>query len=53
MGLVLAQGEECQLSTKSGVVVLAVEAPQIQADPCGLSSPDRVAGQQWPMLKSN
>jgi len=44
MGLLLGNGEGCQLSTKSGVVVLAVGAPQIQADPCGLSSPDRVAG---------
>jgi len=53
VGLLLEVGEGCQLSTTCGAVVLAIEARQLEADPCGISSPDRVAGQLWPTLVSN
>ena len=53
VGLLLGAGEGCHLSTATGSVFLAIEARQLEADVCGISNPDRVAGQQWPMLISN
>ena len=53
VGLLLDAGEGCQVSTTTGAVLLTIEAQHVAADPCGISSPDRVAGQQWPTLISN
>jgi len=53
VGLLLGASEGCQLSTATGAVLLTIEAQQLEADVCGISIPDRVAGQQWPTLISN
>jgi hypothetical protein len=53
MGLLLAEGEGCQLSTMTGALLLTIEGAKIEADPCGISTPERVAHQRWPTLDSN
>jgi hypothetical protein len=53
MGLLLEPGEECQLTSETGCVILSLEADQLAADECGISHPDRVMGQQWPSFESN
>jgi hypothetical protein len=52
MGLLLQQGEG-QLASATGAVILTIEADQLTADPCGISHPERVMGQQWPSFESN
>ncbi len=53
VGVLLQEGEGCQLTSATGAVVLTIEADQLTADPCGISSPDRVMGQLWPSFESN
>jgi hypothetical protein len=53
MGLLLQAREGCQLASTTGAVILAIEADQLAADPCGISHPERVMGQQWPTFESN
>jgi len=53
MGLLLEEGEGCRLASATGAVVLVLEADQLSADPCGISTPERVMGQQWPNFESN
>ena len=53
MGMLLHPGETCQLDSELGAVIIAVEATKLDADPCGISLPERVAGQKWPSLESN
>jgi hypothetical protein len=53
IGVLLKVGESCQLESATGAVIIALEGKQIEADPCGLSSPQRVMGQQWPSFESN
>lgn len=53
MGMLLHPGETCQLDSEQGAVIIAVEATTLEADLCGISMPERVAGQQWPMFTSN
>jgi hypothetical protein len=53
VGILLQEGEGCQLASATGAVVLTIEADHLAADPCGISSPDRVMGQQWPSFESN
>jgi len=53
VGLLLAKGEGCQLSTMTGALLLTIEGRKIEADPCGISTLERVAHQQWPALLSN
>jgi hypothetical protein len=53
MGMLLHPGETCRLQSSHGAVILVVEASKLQADLCGISAPERVAGQQWPILESN
>jgi hypothetical protein len=53
VGLLLQEGEGCQLASTTGAVILTIEAEQLAADPCGVSHPERVMGQQWPSFESN
>jgi hypothetical protein len=53
MGILLHRGETCQLDSELGAVIIAVEAGKLEADPCGISMPERLAGQQWPTFESN
>jgi hypothetical protein len=53
VGLLLKEGESCQLESTTGAVIITVEAQQLVADPCGISSPQRVMRQQWPIFESN
>jgi hypothetical protein len=53
MGLLLQKGEGCQLASRTGAVILTIDADQLTADPCGISHPERVMGQQWPSFESN
>jgi hypothetical protein len=53
MGLLLQAGDGCQLASRTGAVILTIEADQLAADPCGISHPERVMGQQWPSFESN
>jgi hypothetical protein len=53
VGVLLKEGESCQLKSTTGAVIITLEGNQIEADPCGISSPQRVMGQQWPGFESN
>jgi hypothetical protein len=53
MPLVLSAGERCQISSSTGAILLNLEAAQLEADACGILSPQRVMGQQWPSFESN
>lgn len=53
VGLLLSAGEHCALSSRTGAIAVVVEAGQLVADPCGISSPQRVMGTQWPIFESN
>jgi hypothetical protein len=53
MGFVLEGKESCLLECETGAVLITVEAEGLAADACGLSTPDRVMGQQWPQFESN
>jgi hypothetical protein len=53
MGLLLEPGEECQLTSETGCVILTLEADQLAADECGISHPELVMGQRWPNFESN
>jgi len=53
VGVLLKEGESCQLESTTGAVIITLEGKQIEADPCGISSPQRVMGQQWPSFESN
>jgi len=53
MRLLLQAGEGCQLASATGAVILAIEADQLAAGPCGISHPERIMGQQWPSFESN
>jgi hypothetical protein len=53
MGMLLHPGETCQLDSEQGAVIIAIEAAKLEADRCGISLPERVAGQQWPSFESN
>jgi len=53
MGLLLQVGEGCQLESATDAVILTVEVDQLAADPCGISHPERVMGQQWASFESN
>jgi hypothetical protein len=53
VGVLLKEGESCQLESATGAVIITLEGDQIEADPCGLSSPQRGMGQQWPCFESN
>jgi hypothetical protein len=52
MGMLLHSGETCQLDSEQGAVIIAIEATKLDADFCGISLPERVAGQQWPSVES-
>jgi hypothetical protein len=53
VGILMAAGERCQISSSTGAILLNLEAAQLEADACGISSPQRVMGQQWPSFESN
>jgi hypothetical protein len=53
MGMLLHPGETCELQSDGGAVAISIEASKLEADPCGISSPQRVIGQQWPSFQSN
>jgi hypothetical protein len=53
VGILLQEGEGCQLASPTGAVMLIIEADQLAAGPCGISSPDRIMSQQWPSVESN
>jgi hypothetical protein len=46
-------GERCQISSATGAIILNLEASQLDPDACGISHPERVMGQQWPIFESN
>jgi hypothetical protein len=49
----MAADERCQISSATGAMFLNLEADQLEADVCGISHPDRVKGQQWPIFESH
>jgi hypothetical protein len=53
MGVRLKPEEGYQFSSATGVVILALEADQMEADDCGISHPDSVMGQLGPNFESN
>jgi hypothetical protein len=53
IGILLKERESCQLESRTGAVIITLEGKQVEADPCGISSPQRVMGQQWPSFESN
>src|ERR1700722_2365598 len=44
VGILMAAGERCQISSSTGAILLNLEATQLEADACGISSPQRVMG---------
>jgi hypothetical protein len=53
LGILMAADERCQISSATGAMFLNLEADQLEADVCGISHPDRVKGQQWPIFESH
>jgi hypothetical protein len=53
MGIVLEGTESCLLKCETGAVLITVETEDLEADACGLSTPDGVMGQRWPQFESN
>jgi hypothetical protein len=53
MGILLSAGERCQISSSTGAVFLDLEGEQLEPDECGISHPERVIGQQWPVFECN
>jgi hypothetical protein len=53
VGILLHPGETCQLDSQGGAVIITIEATELEPDPCGISTPERVMGQQWPIFESN
>jgi len=44
VGILMAAGERCQISFRTGAILLNLEAAQLEADACGISHPERVMG---------
>jgi hypothetical protein len=53
IGILLKEGESCQLDSTTGAVIITLEGKHIGADPCGISHPNWVIGQQWPSFESD
>jgi hypothetical protein len=49
VGAILQKGEGYSLTGDIGAILLILEADQLSAHPRGISSPDRIAGQSWPI----
>jgi hypothetical protein len=48
MGCVFAKDERYTMHSESSAVVRIVEADKLEAEPRGISTPQRIAGQRWP-----
>lgn len=48
MGCLVRAGEHYALESKSGAIILIVDADILEAQTPGISSPERIAGQHWP-----
>ena len=48
MGAVFERHEPYTLEADTAAIVLIVEAAELTADACGISTPQRIAGQRWP-----
>jgi hypothetical protein len=53
VGILMKAGERCEISSSTGAVFLNLEGDQLEADECGISRPERVIGQQWPVFECN
>ena len=49
MGVTLESGEGYSLRSAHGAIIIAVEAPHLKATAQGISSPERIRGQRWPL----
>jgi hypothetical protein len=48
VGVVVNAGEECALASRDGAIVIFVQANDLEAHDCGVSTPQRIMGQRWP-----
>lgn len=48
VGVVLEAGEHVRLESSKGAVLIMVQGRNAEAHSCGISSPQRIAGQRWP-----
>lgn len=48
VGAVLEASERCALESARGAIALVVEASELEAHVCGISTPTRIAGARWP-----
>jgi len=48
MGAVFKRHEPYRLEADTTAIVLIVEAAELTPHPCGISTPQRIAGQWWP-----
>jgi hypothetical protein len=48
MGAVFERHEPYTLEAETAAIVPLVEAAELTADACGISTPQRIAGQRWP-----
>ena len=48
MGCVFAKDERYTMHSESSAIILIVEADKLEAEPRGISTPQRIAGQTWP-----
>jgi hypothetical protein len=53
VGLLMQPGDRCLLESATGAIMITIEADELGADPCGISHPDRVMSQLWPIFESN
>jgi hypothetical protein len=48
VGVVLEAGEQVGLVSRKGAILILVQGPALEAHECGVSTPQRIAGQRWP-----
>lgn len=53
MGMLLRPEERCELNSETGAIFINVECDSLSADECGISTPERVMRQAWPIFESN
>jgi hypothetical protein len=48
MGCVFAKDERYTMHSESKAIILNVDADRLEAEPHGISTPQRIAGETWP-----
>jgi hypothetical protein len=51
--MLMQPGDRCLLESETGAIVITIDSDELDTDPCGISHPERVMGQFWPIFESN